>query len=102
MKNVPDGNYIVEVTCLGYQSVSDSLKIIGSTRRNFQLAEEAKELGEVTVVADRSQIVKRTANGEVFYLSSAAKKMRNPFRALQEIPAIISDANTSSVVTVKK
>ncbi len=31
MKNVPDGNYIVEVTCLGYQSVSDSLKIKGST-----------------------------------------------------------------------
>lgn len=58
MKNVPDGNYIVEVTCLGYQSVSDSLKIKGSTRRNFQLTEEAKELGEVTVVADRSQIVK--------------------------------------------
>lgn len=100
MKNVPDGNYIVEVTCLGYQSVSDSLKIKGSTRRNFQLTEEAKELGEVTVVADRSQIVKRTANGEVFYLSSAAKKMSNPFRALQEIPAIISDANTSSVKTL--
>lgn len=100
MKNVPDGNYIVEVTCLGYQSVSDSLKIIGSTRRNFQLAEEAKELEEVTVVADRSQIVKRTANGEVFYLSSTAKKMSNPFRALQEIPAIISDANTSSVKTL--
>ena len=46
MKNVPDGNYIVEVTCLGYLSVSDSLKIKGSTCRNFQLTEEAKELGE--------------------------------------------------------
>lgn len=97
MNNVPSGNYIVEVTCLGYQTISDSLNITDTTNRIFKLEEEAVELEEVTVVADRSQIVKRTANGEVFYLSSDAKKMSNPFMALQEIPAIISDANTSSV-----
>jgi hypothetical protein len=95
--NVPTGDYIVEVTCLGYQTISDSLHITNSTERIFKLEEESIELGEVTVVADRSQTVKRTADGEVFYLSSDAKKMSNPFRALQEIPAIISDANTSSV-----
>lgn len=97
MKEVPNGKYIVEVTCLGYQTVNDSLDLANTTRRIYKLEEEAKELGEVTVVADRSELVKRTANGEVFYLSSDAKKMSNPFRALQEIPAIISDPNTSSV-----
>ena len=97
MNDIPDGNYIIEVTCLGYQTVNDSLNITGSIKRIFQLEEEEKELGEVIVVADRSQIVKRTANGEIFYLSSDAKKTSNPFRALQEIPAIISDANTSSI-----
>ncbi len=97
LDNVPNGNYAVEVTCIGYQAVSDSLHIKETTKRVFKLKEEAKNLAEVTVVADRSRIVKRTANGEVFYLSADAKKMNNPFRALQEIPAIISDANTSSV-----
>ena len=97
MKDIPNGNYIVEITCLGYQTVSDSLHITDTAECIFKLEEEAKELEEVTIVADRSQTVKRTANGEMFYLSSTAKKMSNPFRALQEIPAIISDANTSSV-----
>lgn len=97
IKDVPAGDYIVEVTCLGYQTICDSLSIKDTTKRTYRLKEETKEIDEVTIVADRSQIVKRTANGEIFYLSSDAKKMSNPFRALQEIPAIISDANTSSV-----
>ena len=97
LSNVPDGNYAVEVTCLGYQTVCDSLCITETTKRIYKLEEDTKTLDEVTVVADRSQIVRRTANGEVFYLSADAKKMNNPFMALQEIPTIISDANTSSV-----
>ena len=59
--------------------------------------EKGAPLAYAKIVADRSQTVKRTANGEMFYLSSTAKKKSKPFRALQEIPAIISDANTSSV-----
>ena len=97
LSNVPDGNYAIEVTCLGYQTVCDSLCITETTKRIYKLEEETKILDEVTVVADRSQIVRRTANGEVFYLSADAKKMTNPFMALQEIPTIISDVNTSSV-----
>lgn len=33
--NVPNGDYIVEVICLGYQAVSDSLHIAGTTERIF-------------------------------------------------------------------
>ena len=97
VKDIPAGVYTVEVVCIGYKSICDTLNIAGTCHRVFMLDEEAKELDEVTIVADRSQTVKRTANGQVFYLSSDAKKMSNPFRALQEIPAILSDANTSSV-----
>ena len=32
--NVPNGDYIVEVMCLGYQAVSDSLHIAG--RKNLE------------------------------------------------------------------
>lgn len=61
------------------------------------MEEEAMELDEVAIIADRSQVVTRTANGQRFYLSEEAKKKRNPFQALQEVPALISDANTSSI-----
>ncbi len=97
INDVPNGTYAVEVICLGYKAICDSLNISGTCSRVFRLEEEATALEEITVVADRSQTVKRTANGQIFYLSSDAKKMNNPFMALQEIPTLISDANTSSV-----
>lgn len=95
--DIPSGKYAVEVICMGYKTVYDSLDIVESCNRVYALEEDVELLDELTVVADRSQVVKRTANGQVFFLSSSAKKMSNPFVALQEIPAIISDANTSSV-----
>ena len=57
----------------------------------------SKALDEVTVTADKSRIVTRTANGEIFYLSDRAKRESNPFMALTEIPLIISDFSTSSI-----
>lgn len=55
------------------------------------------ELDELTVTADQSRVVRRTANGQVFYLSKEAKKEHNPFIALAEIPLLTSDFSTSSV-----
>lgn len=97
LNDILKGKYILEVVCLGYKSIIDTLDITESCRHIFELEEEVNELNEVTVEFDRSKIVKRTANGQIFYLSSSAKKMSNPFMALQEIPEIISDANTSSI-----
>lgn len=97
LSNISNGEYLLEITCMGYKTIQDSLVLSGSCERNYKLEEEAIELDEVAVVADRSQIVTRTANGQRFYLSAEAKKKRNPFHALQEIPMLISDANTSSI-----
>ena len=97
LDNLSDGKYMLEVTCMGYKTIQDSLVLGGPCRRDYQLEEEAIEVGEVAVVADRSQTVTRTANGQRFYLSADAKKKGNPFQALQEIPVLISDANTSSI-----
>ncbi len=57
----------------------------------------SKDLDEFEVTADKSQVVKRTANGQIFFLSKQAKKEHNPFVALSEIPLLISDFSTSSV-----
>ena len=100
MNGIVDGTYIIEITCLGFKTVRDSLVLNGACERSYELEEEAIELDEVAVVADRSQVVTRTANGQRFYLSAEAKKKRNPFQALQEIPMLISDVNTSSIKMV--
>lgn len=95
--NISDGKYMLEVTCMGYKTIQDSLDFSVSCERNYELEEEDIALDEVTVVSDRSKVVTRTANGQKFYLSAEAKKKQNPFQALQEIPMLISDSNTSSI-----
>lgn len=97
LSNMPAGEYVLQVTCLGFKTIQDSLLLDGYCERNYELDEDAIELENGTVTADRSQVVTRTANGQRFYLSEDARKEHNPFRALQEIPVLISDANTSSL-----
>lgn len=94
-------NIILIVSALGYistevpvdQNTFDSPLIISLEEDN----DSSITLSEVTVSADRSQSVKRTSNGQVFYLSKKAMKEHNPFLALAEIPLIISDYTTSSI-----
>ena len=100
LKDNFNGTYILEVTCMGFKTIQDSLVLNGTCEKNYKLEEESIQLDEVTIVADRSQVVSRTANGQRFYLSADAKKKSNPFQALQEIPLLISDANTSSIKMV--
>ena len=57
IKDVPAGDYIVEVACLGYQTICDSLSIKDTTKRTYRLKEETKDIDEVMIVADRSQMV---------------------------------------------
>ena len=91
------GTYHIHITAFGYEDVKDSIVVKADCTRNYELTGKAVNLDEVVVAGDRSEVVKRTANGQVFFLSKEAKKMRNPFEALQEIPLLISDPNNSSV-----
>lgn len=95
--DIPNGKYHIEITCLGYKAIQDSIDLSGNCQLDYILKEDVVYMDEVVVTADRSQYVTRTANGQRFYLSDEAKKKHNPFQALQEIPLLISDPNTSSV-----
>lgn len=55
------------------------------------------DLSDVVVHGDRSQHVRRMANGQRFFLSEKAKSLKNPFQALQEIPLLISDESNSTL-----
>lgn len=97
LTDIDNGTYSIEVSSIGYAPKSDSITLTGDITLKYALEEEAKQLDGVTVMGNRSKIVKRTANGEVFYLSEKAKKESNPFVALQEVPVLISDPTAASV-----
>lgn len=94
------GEYTVSISALFFKDMSARL-VVGDTLRNvvYELTREEKniQLDNVTVTADRSQIVTRTANGQKFFLSDKARRLSNPFEALQEIPLLISDPAMSKV-----
>lgn len=94
----PKGTYTLVASSLGYKDYEHRLTADSLSQPvRIYLEENPIALDEVTVSGDRSQIVKRTANGQIFYLSEEAKKRRNPFQALKEIPTLISDEANSTV-----
>lgn len=103
ISGLPSGKYAVSVNALFFKDFTDTLTISGKAKDvTYALNREVKSitLQDVTVTADRSHIIGRTANGQRFYLSEKAKKLHNPFQALQEIPLLISDPSSSSVKTL--
>ena len=103
ISGLPSGKYDVSVNALFFKDFTDTLTISGKAKDvTYALNREVKNitLQDVTVTADRSHIIRRTANGQKFYLSEKAKKLHNPFQALQEIPLLISDPSSSSVKTL--
>lgn len=90
------GEYEVHIHELGYTTVDEKLFVRKrDVKMDFTLLPEMTgEVKEVEVTANRSERVDRTATGQIFYLSEAAKNSGNAFRALREIPKlIINEAN---------
>lgn len=98
--NVPDSACLLVVSALGYIDKEEAVDeaSLGSSFEIFLERENSiVNLSEISVSLDRSQIVKRTASGEMFFLSKEAKKERNPFVALVEVPLLRSDYTTSTL-----
>lgn len=92
-KNLPLGDYILQISAFGYAPLQENYSINRDIKTNFSLVPSEVQLEEVLVTADQSQRVKRTATGEIFYLSKEAKSKTNAYQALREIPKlIINDA----------
>jgi len=79
---------IVRVSCVGYGTVS---KIVYRDEQeiNIQLSHDNLTLREVVVNGENRYSVRRTATGEIYYLSDYAKKSGDPYRALKEIPSLV-------------
>lgn len=101
------GEYQMAITMIGYTPIVEKVFVSKDLNMDFMLLEEMSgELGEVTVNANRSNIVKTNSRGSTFYLSSKAQKAMNIYTALSEIPMLsvnemehtISSASGSKVI----
>lgn len=95
-KNLPMGDYMLQISAFGYAPLKEFYSIDKDIKANFSLIPSEIQLDEVVIIADQSERVKRTATGEIYYLSKDARSKTNAFQALREIPKlIINDANQS-------
>ncbi len=98
---VVNGKYTVEVDAFGYELYRDTVTISAFKVLDVYLKpQKAIALKEISVEGSRSDVVTRTAYGHVFYLSEKARKLKNPFYALMEVPALEVNPSTSSVKTL--
>ena len=96
IKDLKSGEYKLNISYIGYTPLDEKFFMMNKdTKSTFTfLTEMTKTLDEVVIV---SNSVRQTATGQTFYLSEAAKSSGDPYRALQEIPRLISNEALQNV-----
>lgn len=92
LRNLQKGRLMLLVNYPGYNSVEEELDI--QNNMDIQLVlmpERSVELEGVEVTANRNDLVQRTATGHIYHLSEQAKNSGDPFRALKEVPRLMSN-----------
>lgn len=96
--NIAKSDYIISLSFIGYDTQIDTVKLKGNFHKEYQLNPKSISLNEISVTSDRSNIVKNTPHGSVYFLSSDAKKQKDVFNALQEIPKLDIDISYKSIL----
>jgi len=99
IQNLPTGEYQIRILYAGFTPLEESVRIMsGNMKYNYMLLKEmTSELDEVVITANLSDLVKRTATGQIFRLSEQAKNSGDPYRALKEIPRLIVNESLRTV-----
>jgi len=97
LPDIKPGNYFISLSFIGYKTIKKQISLVTSQTYTFTLESEAVGLDEVTVKANRGNIVKQSAAGQTFHLSASAVKKKDVLDALQEIPALNIDPGTRKI-----
>lgn len=83
------GEYQMTISLLGYTPIIHNVYVTKDLNMDFILSEEMTgELNEVTITANRANLVKSTPKGSTFFLSGNAQNAMNIYGALSEIPML--------------
>lgn len=81
---LPEGEYQIQVSYLGFKSISQTLSLTKDQKINFQLIEEAEQLEEVIVTEDVEKLDIRTPQMSVNTMS---------VETIKKIPVILGEAD---------
>lgn len=86
---LPEGNYQVQISYLGFQDIVKNISLTENKKINFQLIEEAEQLQEVIVTEDIEKMDIRTPQMSVNTLSVAT---------IKKIPVILGEADVIKAI----
>lgn len=87
------GEYILQILSPDFSPIEQAYYLQGNSNTDFILTAEINEkLDDLVITADRSEEVKRTAAGKIFYLSEKARNSGDPYQALNDIPRLVSNS----------
>jgi hypothetical protein len=106
--SIPAGRHTVQISLLGYRSISFSLEADGITPvvRNVQLEPEAIQAGEVVISADKVEQRSTTQTGRIVMKARDLEALpsigeADIFRALQTMPGVKAISEISSGLYVR-
>ena len=98
-RDIPGDNYLMRVSMIGYKAYEQKLNVNRNiTLPTIIIREDTSRLAEVTVTANRADLIQTTASSSVFHLSAQAlKDSKDAFEALREVPKLIVDATNKTI-----
>lgn len=98
LKELKSGNYVCKISMIGFKPVNHEFKLSGTVRLpQFVMEEDAKLLDEVRVTADRRDQTQEGAGMTTYFLTEHAKKTKNAFEALTEIPRLVVNPSEQKI-----
>ena len=90
-RDIANSDYVISLSFIGYETKTDTIRFEDNFYKEYLLKPIDIVLRDITVTSDRSSIVKNTPYGSAYFLSSNAKRQRDIFNALREIPKLDID-----------
>lgn len=81
---IPKGTYKIQISYLGFTSISEQITLTDNVTKNYKLNEEAESLGEIIIESDIEKLNVRTPQMSVNKLTSST---------IKKIPVVLGEAD---------
>jgi len=81
---IPDGTYKIQISYLGFTSITEQITLSENITKNFKLNEEAESLNEIVIESDIEKLNVRTPQMSVNKLTSST---------IKKIPVVLGEAD---------
>lgn len=91
LDSIPTGDYLLEIRCLGFESLQIPTSIQTDINKTYTLTEDSKLLEEITVSALRESVRYEDGNIQINMVNSIFAQQPSTLDALTMLPGIITD-----------